>query len=848
MKIIGSESFPQEDGKILRDSSMISFIRKNPLFTKVLFYITMLTTCMVIGDGILTPAISILSSIEGVKTFSPNFGQGPIIFIVLVLLLGVFIMQPYGTKPIRFLFSPIIITWLLLTPSIGIYNILMNYPTIFKGVSPHYLLKFFINHGSTGWIVVGGATLCITGVESMFADLGHFNKSSIQLGFLLLVYPSNITTYAGIAAYLIRNPHHHHQAFYNSTPKAVFWPMLIISTLASIVASHGLILASFSLIKQCMELDCFPRVQVVSTSTKHQGQIYLPQVNIALAVLCTIIVLCSHNGNTVGSSYGIAVLLVMLTTTFLLTIVMVGIWRVRSPLGVSFLTFFGLIEMCNLVAVLSKVPQGGWITFLFALIMALFMFGWVEARTRIFEFEISHSISFGRFKQMLYKDEISRVPSICFIHTLSFYPTKYPRISIKAAGCTEKSQNSQQSSSKDTETDDDIFKCATIEEANESTSAQKQYIVDKSALEDIKIYDHRNSTSIQQHNHHSFTNEQSITNDACMPNYCSNVPRNDHHKVPHIEIVVSGYDDQQNIKNKESSIHQYVSDCDGLYSIVKEVIRDDNKFCPESQGVYINEPLHGVQTNPVTFLNLSHTSENSSEGKLKHYTNGTTDTLVRHHDCISLSPTKQETCSEDFENDFLVPIPPILQHYVRITHSLHQVVVLTCFKIGQAPAASEVSRFHLTSLDQINPTGIYLCTIHLESIESFQSQCKGIIMEILTHLQEFIQKHAMTSYKDGIKDTSHLNGSMAEIVMNRNAWQEQIEQIQRARQQSVDLVSHMVCKPKFQLSSKHNLINRSILVGLYPILQSCDPLSSILSCMPCIKSSNLIEINMAYEI
>ncbi|KAL0005069.1 hypothetical protein SO802_012630 [Lithocarpus litseifolius] len=204
------------------------FFESSMVARRVLLFVAILGMCMLIGNGILTPAIS---------------GTSAVVLIVILLL------QKFGTSRVSFLFSPIMAAWTLSTPLVGIYSIIHHYPTIFKAISPHYIFRFFWS-----WLLLGGTVLCIIGSEAMFADLGHFNQRSIQIAVLFTIYPSLVLTYAGQTAYLIKNPNDHDDGLYKFIPIAVYWPIFIIATSAAVVASQSLISATFSVIKQSVVL------------------------------------------------------------------------------------------------------------------------------------------------------------------------------------------------------------------------------------------------------------------------------------------------------------------------------------------------------------------------------------------------------------------------------------------------------------------------------------------------------------------------------------------------------------------------------------------------------------------
>ncbi|XP_010276290.1 PREDICTED: probable potassium transporter 17 isoform X2 [Nelumbo nucifera] len=400
-----------------KPSRLARFFEGSVVARRVLLFIAMLGMCMLIGDGILTPAISVLSAMDGLRAPFPSVSKSLVEGLSAIVLIVLFLLQKYGTSRVSFLFSPIMGTWTLTTPMVGIYGIIQHYPSIFKALSPHYIIHFFLRNGKEGWLLLGGTVLCITGSEAMFADLGHFNQRSIQMAFLFTIYPSLVLTYAGQTAYLIKHPNDHDDGFYKFVPTTVYWPMFIIATLAAIVASQSLISATFSVIKQSVVLDYFPRVKVVHTSPNKEGEVYSPEVNYILMVLCVAVILIFGDGKDIGNAFGVVVSLVMLITTILLTLVMVMIWR--KPLllvGLYFVVFFTM-EGAYVSAVFTKIPEGGWIPFAISFILALIMFGWFYGRQRKIEYEMTHKIDLETLSMLLSDPGIQRVPGMCFFYS-----------------------------------------------------------------------------------------------------------------------------------------------------------------------------------------------------------------------------------------------------------------------------------------------------------------------------------------------------------------------------------------------------------------------------------------------
>ncbi|PIA33950.1 hypothetical protein AQUCO_03900071v1 [Aquilegia coerulea] len=393
------------------------FFENSPRAQSIFIFIVLLATCMVIGDGALTPAISVVSAVQGIQSRSEKITQNYVVIISVVILLLVFLFQRFGTDKVSFIFSPIMLLWFTSTASIGIYNTIKYYPSVFKFISPYYIYYFFKKHGKEGWERLGAVAMCITGAEAIFADLGHFNKRSIQIAFSFLVYPALIITYGGQGAFLIKNPDKISTTFYSSVPRAVFWPVFVIATLAAVVASQALISASFSIIKQSLALGCFPRVNIIHTSNKHEGQVYSPEVNYILMILCVLIVVGFKGGAEIGNAYGVAVIWVMLITTCLMVVVMLVIWKTNIILIALFFIVFLSIEASYMTSLLIKVPQGGWVPFGIATFFLIIMLSWTYGRSKKNAYEAERKMSKDDLTELISRNVAVRVPGICLFCT-----------------------------------------------------------------------------------------------------------------------------------------------------------------------------------------------------------------------------------------------------------------------------------------------------------------------------------------------------------------------------------------------------------------------------------------------
>ncbi|KAL3654094.1 Potassium transporter 6 [Castilleja foliolosa] len=402
-------------------SRLKSSLEKYRVLQRFLLVLALLGACMVIGDGILTPAISVFSAVSGVELAVDKehheYVEVPVACIVLIALFG---LQHYGTHRVGFLFAPVVITWLLCISSIGVYNIFKWNPRVYKALSPYYMYIFLKKTQSGGWRSLGSILLCITGSEAMFADLGHFTQQSIKIAFTSIVYPSLILAYMGQAAYL--SQHHNIQedysiGFYVSVPEEIRWPVLVIAIMAAVVGSQAIITGTFSIIKQCSALGCFPRVKIVHTSSKIHGQIYIPEVNWILMLLCLTVTVGFRDTKHMGNASGLAVITVMLVTTCLMSLVIVMCWHQNFLFAVCFVLFFGSIEALYFSASLIKFLEGAWVPIVISFIVMGVICVWHYGTLKKYEFDVQNKVSVDWLIGQGPSLGIVRVQGIGLIHT-----------------------------------------------------------------------------------------------------------------------------------------------------------------------------------------------------------------------------------------------------------------------------------------------------------------------------------------------------------------------------------------------------------------------------------------------
>ncbi|KAI9015537.1 potassium transporter-domain-containing protein [Hyaloraphidium curvatum] len=337
---------------------------------------------LLLGDGVLTPAISVLSAVEGIAVAAPSM-KVAVVPITIVILFLLFSVQFLGTSKIGAFLSPVIIVWLLVLAGMGAYNVAFYGPSVFRALSPQYAFQFFLADGTLAWKMMGASMLAITGTEALFADLGHFSRLSIQISTIAVAYPCLILQYLGQTAMLLDDPSEWEQAFWAAVPGPLYWFIVVLSILATIIASQALISASFSVVSQAMRLSLFPPVKIVHTSAHHATQIYSPDINWILMVLTIVVVAAFQSSEALAAAYGIAVCMDMMLTTILITTVMAMVWRVHWAIYVPFFLFYALVVGAYLSSNLLKVPSGGWLPLAMAFIIASIMglWRWGKGRT-----------------------------------------------------------------------------------------------------------------------------------------------------------------------------------------------------------------------------------------------------------------------------------------------------------------------------------------------------------------------------------------------------------------------------------------------------------------------------------
>ncbi|KAJ0162719.1 Potassium transporter 5, partial [Colletotrichum tanaceti] len=331
--------------------------------------IGVLAVSMVIADGVLTPAQSVLGAIQGLSVVKPDIDTSTIVGATCGILVLLFLVQPLGTAKLASTFAPIVIVWLGFNGAFGIYNLVTHDHTVLKAFSPYYAIHFFVEKKTEGWKMLGGVLLCFTGVEALFADLGAFSMRAVQMSWLLWTYPCLILAYSGQAAHLAVMPEKYTNPFFNTVPPGMLYPSLILAVLAAIVASQAIITATFQLSSQIMKLSYCPQMKIVHTSETFYGQVYVPLLN-WLLMLGTILVTVVYNNTTsLGHAYGVCVIFVTFFDTLMVTLVAILVWGLPAWLVLLPALAFATLDGLYLSSALNKVPDGAWFTLLISALM-----------------------------------------------------------------------------------------------------------------------------------------------------------------------------------------------------------------------------------------------------------------------------------------------------------------------------------------------------------------------------------------------------------------------------------------------------------------------------------------------
>jgi KUP system potassium uptake protein len=367
------------EGGILALTALVMPKRtKNVTKAGLLVSLGVFGTALLYGDGIITPAISVLSAVEGLEEVSPAFASW-VLPIAVVILLGLFMVQSRGTGTVGKVFGPIMVVWFTTLALLGLSKIIPE-PGIISSVNPIYAIRYFTHESGKAFLSLGSIFLVVTGGEALYADMGHFGRRPITLGWYAVVLPALLLNYWGQGAFLLANPDDIESVFFRMAPEQLLIPLVVLATCATVIASQALISGVFSLTAQAVQLDYLPRIQIRHTSHSHSGQIYVPLVNWGLMIACIGLVLGFRTSSNLAAAYGIAVTMTMAITTLIFFRVLTDRWNWNRLRAFAICIPLFVIELGFLGANVVKIPHGGWFALAVGIILMVQMQTWRRGR------------------------------------------------------------------------------------------------------------------------------------------------------------------------------------------------------------------------------------------------------------------------------------------------------------------------------------------------------------------------------------------------------------------------------------------------------------------------------------
>jgi KUP system potassium uptake protein len=363
---------------------------------------------LIYGDGAITPAISVLSALEGLTITEPGL-EPYVLPIAVAILVGLFAIQSQGTARIGRAFGPVMAIWFVTIAALGVWGIL-KHPSVMLAFDPRYAVAYLVHEGFKGFAVLGAVFLCVTGAEALYADMGHFGRGPIRFAWSVLVFPSLVLNYAGQAAIVLDQGMSEHNIFYRLVPPGFLIPMIVVATVATIIASQSIITGAFSMTRQAIQLGWFPRLKIVQTSAEGYGQIYVGPVNWVLMIVTITLTVWFGKSSNLAAAYGIAVSLTMLMTSALLLIAMREIWQWSLAASLAVAGVFLVIDTAFFVSNSLKIVDGGYVPLALAAVVYLIMYVWHRGAEAVTARVNDGLMPLDAFMAQLERDKVARVP------------------------------------------------------------------------------------------------------------------------------------------------------------------------------------------------------------------------------------------------------------------------------------------------------------------------------------------------------------------------------------------------------------------------------------------------------
>jgi KUP system potassium uptake protein len=382
-----------------------------PRRSNVVFYLGVVGAALFYGDGIITPAVSVMGALEGLKE-APGIGHrmdSYVLPVAAAILVGLFMVQSRGTARVAVFFGPITALWFLTMAWLGLIHI-ADAPSILRGLSPYYGVVFLVQNGLLGFAILGSVFLAVTGAEALYADMGHFGKRPIQSAWFALVLPCLVLNYLGQGAAVLSDPHARANPFFSMIPEFAYWPVLALATIAAIVASQAVITGAFSMTQQAVQLGLFPRIDIRRTSETQAGQIFVPQVNTLLMVGVLVLLVTFKTSSNLAAAYGIAVTGAMFVDTLLFFVIVRHLWKRPAWQAALAAGGFGVVDLVFISSNLLKIPQGAWLPLVLGAGLVVVMWTWTRGAQILTEKSRRDSVPLDELSEILRARSPHRAP------------------------------------------------------------------------------------------------------------------------------------------------------------------------------------------------------------------------------------------------------------------------------------------------------------------------------------------------------------------------------------------------------------------------------------------------------
>ena len=404
-----------EGGILALLALVLRLTRPKPALYYIMGLIGVMSAGLFYADAAITPAISVLSAMEGIEVVAPKFNKF-ILPVTIIILIGLFSIQKHGTGKVGKCFGPIVIIWFLTLAILGIYGI-YGAPEVLQATNPLYALDFIFRHPVISFVALGATVLCVTGAESIYTDMGHFGLKPIRYVWFCMVWPCLILNYFGQGALLIKNPAAIENPFYLLAPKILSIPLLLLATMATVIASQATISGTASLTRQAIQLGYLPRMKILYTSAKEMGQIYIPFINWSVLTLVLTMVLLFRTSSNLAGAYGVALSIDFLITSLMLTAVMRLKWHWKWWLIAPIMGLFLIVDATLVMSAATKIPHGGYIPIMIGIVLFTLLTTWKRGQRILNKKMSGTSVSVEKFINEIYKDPPLRVPGTAIYMT-----------------------------------------------------------------------------------------------------------------------------------------------------------------------------------------------------------------------------------------------------------------------------------------------------------------------------------------------------------------------------------------------------------------------------------------------